>query len=301
MTTVTVPFEEPAKPVGHPLVRTLRAILVERRLPTALAQGLDRLLVRVGWPTRVRRVGAYRFHTRRLTADEFYLRDVVERGEYRRSGYEVRPGDTVVDVGANIGSFAIPAALASGTGRVIAVEPARDNLAMLLRNLAANGADRVTVEPVAIAATSGSMTLRHDPGNTGGHRLVGDFFSTTSGSEDAPAADASVETVTVVTLAELFRRHAVDRCDLLKLDCEGAEFAILAGLSPSLAARIARIVLEYHADDPASKSAAWATLAERLATLGFVIDWHVDFDRTRLGLLFARRVEDSPPPSGFGE
>src|SRR5689334_13240688 len=72
----------------------------------------------------------------------------------------VRPGATVVDVGANIGYNTIHAARVAGpVGRVFAVEPTPDNLEVLRGNLRAAGTANVIVVPVAAGRVAGTRTL----------------------------------------------------------------------------------------------------------------------------------------------
>src|SRR4051812_47459761 len=63
---------------------------------------------------------------------------------------EIRPDDTVLDVGANEGYFTVLAAQLAYRGRVIAVEPQARCLEALTRNLAANGIQSCTILPVAL-------------------------------------------------------------------------------------------------------------------------------------------------------
>jgi hypothetical protein len=55
-----------------------------------------------------------------------------------------------------------------------------------------------------------------------------------------------VATVRVITLDDVFAQAGVDRCDLLKLDCEGAEYDVLCGAAPATLARISYIAAEWH-------------------------------------------------------
>lgn len=72
----------------------------------------------------------------------------------------VGAGATVVDVGANIGYNTLHAARrAAPRGRVMAVEPAPDNVAVLCRNVAAVGLANVLVAPVAAGRTAGERDL----------------------------------------------------------------------------------------------------------------------------------------------
>src|SRR5947209_3841260 len=62
-----------------------------------------------------------------------------ERAEIETARAETKAGTTAIDVGANVGIFTVPLALAVGAdGRVIAVEPAGENVAQLERNVALN-------------------------------------------------------------------------------------------------------------------------------------------------------------------
>src|SRR5205814_10617535 len=66
----------------------------------------------------------------------------------------IRPGATVIDVGANIGYNTVYAAgLTGANGRVIAVEPASDNIRVLRENLGANPIENVTVHQCAAGRT----------------------------------------------------------------------------------------------------------------------------------------------------
>ena len=70
----------------------------------------------------------------------------------------VRPDATVIDVGANIGYNSIRAALRAGPrGRVVAVEPTPDTLAVLRHNIAASGPANIDIAPVAAGSIAGEQ------------------------------------------------------------------------------------------------------------------------------------------------
>jgi hypothetical protein len=79
--------------------------------------------------------------------------------------------------------------------------------------------------------------------------------------------------VQAVTLADLLT--PIDRCALLKLDCEGAEFEILEALPSALASRIDQIAMEYHT--PPNGAAKVARLFDLFAGWGFRILHHEAF------------------------
>ena len=148
---------------------------------------------------------------------------VYERQVSVRFRAEVRPGMTVVDVGANLGYYSVIALGRSApAGRLIAFEPDPANHALLLRNLRPFG-DRATVLRRAVAAAPGTLTLHRHRDDKGKHSVFA-----------APDLDAgiSVESVTLdAALLDLGR----PRVDVIKLDVEGAEPLALAGVSETLA------------------------------------------------------------------
>lgn len=144
------------------------------------------------------------------------------------------PGATVVDVGANIGCNTVHAATRVGpTGRVIAVEPAGDNLEVLRRNVAQNGLTNVEIMEMAAGAERGTRTfyLRGDIS------AVNSFYV-----ESVYASVTDVVSVPVAPLDDLVKGEA----DLVKIDVEGAELEVLAGMPRLLSASRLRLVVEWH-------------------------------------------------------
>ena len=73
----------------------------------------------------------------------------------------------------------------------------------------------------------------------------------------------------MISLATLFERYKIERCDFLKLDCEGCEFEIVLESDPVLMRRIDRIVMEYH--DHRSNRFSHRDLLQALERLGFEV------------------------------
>jgi len=136
----------------------------------------------------------------------------------------VRPGMTVVDIGANVGYYTLLAAKLTGpSGHVYAFEPSPENFRLLQRNVEANGYQNVTLVPKAVSAASGKASLTLDRSSSGGHSL----------SQFRGGAD-SVE-VETVSLDDFFAGPQPTAIDVLKMDAEGAETGILAGMQGVLA------------------------------------------------------------------
>jgi FkbM family methyltransferase len=142
-----------------------------------------------------------------------YCRGRPDWDEMGLLAHYLRPGDAVIDVGANIGSYTLLAAkLVGAAGRVDAFEPAPRTAARLRENLALNGFSWVVVHEAAAGAEIHTV------------RFV-DALGATSHIAVASEAGAGIE-VPMVRLDDLLgeRRYA-----LAKLDIEGAELAAFQG------------------------------------------------------------------------
>jgi FkbM family methyltransferase len=158
--------------------------------------------------------------------------------DYSQLGRPLVKGNTIIDVGANIGCFTLFAAHQTGpTGRVIAVEPNGETFGQLKRNLALNGLQNVKTLALAIAGQPGIVQL---------HRHPNALFSSIYQSVDGRNNNGDVEEVQAITFDQLLKEQGIDRCHFLKLDCEGAEHGIVSGMSVETAARIDQIGMELH-------------------------------------------------------
>jgi FkbM family methyltransferase len=220
------------------LASGLRTLLVERKPPYQVAQAWHRTMRTVGLRETTMRAGAFQFRVRRLTCDVNFVHNVVRDKEYFPPEITIAPTDTIVDIGGNIGTFAVLAASMVPQGRVITVEPDPENLRLLRYNLALNDA-QVTVLPYAVAATPG--TIPFYAASEGGYHTI----------LPERGATHTVTRVEAKTLASILAD--VDRCHLLKIDCEGAEYEFLPTLPPDVAARIDQIAMEYHRVPDAEK------------------------------------------------
>jgi FkbM family methyltransferase len=166
---------------------------------------------------------------------------IKDKKEYDIVRQDFAPGMTVIDIGANQGFFTIHAA--SKGARVIAVEPSRTNLGLLKENVEQNNlANNVVCINCAVSDKIGKATMFETFSDRG--RYLSTFVSIV----DRDRGDVSVREseVRVITLDELFASNGIEACDLLKMDCEGSEYAILSSTSPETFSRIKNISFEFH-------------------------------------------------------
>jgi FkbM family methyltransferase len=168
---------------------------------------------------------------RSAPTDRQILHRIFARDEYRLNAIPPDAWDTVIDVGAHIGLFALRSALIAR--RILCYEPARDNYSVLQHNLAHPDYSHIRAFPLAVSGRPGLHTL-HLSENPAAHSVL---------SRNAPGAHVEVS---ALTLENIFSAHEIQKCDLLKLDCEGSEYEILGAVSDHLWARIQRIHMEYH-------------------------------------------------------
>jgi len=137
----------------------------------------------------------------------------------------------IIDIGANIGDFSIQIASLYPNSTVYAVEPIKSTFLMLNFHVNLNSKSNIFLNQLAI----GSSTEQISMGSS--HATSSKFFKS-----------VDVETVNQETLVKFFHENKIARCDLMKLDCEGAEWEIIMG-SDDVIKLVDRIVMEYHCVD----------------------------------------------------
>jgi FkbM family methyltransferase len=151
----------------------------------------------------------------------------------RREYGEVDRFRTIVDIGANIGTFAIHAALSNPQARVYCYEPEKKNFDCLRNNIEVNRlGDRVFLFQRAVASYNGPREL-----------AVGDSLSN---SFVIVPPGATRQPVICTTLRSIIESRNLGVVDLLKMNCEGGEYEILESCSNADFDRILNIRLEYH-------------------------------------------------------
>lgn len=227
------------------------------------------------------------FALRPGTNDDVIYKSVVTENEYRVP--DDLTGAIVVDIGVHVGAFSY-LALTRGAASVYGFEPEPSNYARACENLAPFG-ERVQLSNRAVWRSDAPASQLHffpstDRANTGGGTLIWD---TDGPMVDAAPLDQVIEEVT---------GGGYKNIDLLKIDCEGAEFPIL--LTSRLLDRIDRIVGEYHelraqppahAAIPAVGEFTLDVLVAGLERAGFKVESQRQATGTYgdLGLFFARR------------
>lgn len=213
-----------------------------RELDLFLAHNLPGDFLKDRYPRGMRRLAEYGFFRKgyvvetkygfKMNADRldvvkwyvFYfghLEPQISRAWYNK----LQPGDHVLDIGGNVGYHALLAAsLVGETGKVTTFEPSQHISDQLRANIALNNFNNIEVKQMAVLDTSEEVKLYF-----GGESVQG------NSSTIAENATAKFEEVTAVTFDEVLSMVDPSRLRLIKIDVEGAEDKVLAGLTRNIA------------------------------------------------------------------
>ncbi len=210
-----------------------------------------------------------RFNLRGGTDDHHVLFEILITNCYDEA--EISSGAVVVDIGANIGCFSLKAAQTAG--RVLSYEPFPPNYDLLRENIALNKAENIEVYNVAVGGKAGKSVL-----------FLPDNDSFVGRVSLHPGRGTRTVECASITLDQVLLDNNLDAIDLLKIDCQGAEYEILYSADTETLRRVQQIITECEQyDDPPEWSIK--ALSAHLQNQGFKV-------RTHRNLLYAWRREN---------
>jgi FkbM family methyltransferase len=184
-----------------------------------------------------------------------YVLGTAERAMQAFLAEHIHVGDVVLDLGANVGYFALTAAALTGpSGRVIAYEPMPRNAEALRANIAANRLRHVDVVEAAVSDRAGRAILHLNESDQEASLVHGGI-----------AASLSVSSVTIDD--EMSRRALSP--NLIKIDVEGAEEIVVRGMPATLKRARPVIVCEMHVDLPVLDGPVPSLLSDA----GYELSW----------------------------
>eukprot|EP00933_Yihiella_yeosuensis_P016610 TRINITY_DN14113_c1_g2_i4.p1 TRINITY_DN14113_c1_g2~~TRINITY_DN14113_c1_g2_i4.p1 ORF type:complete len:383 (+),score=60.18 TRINITY_DN14113_c1_g2_i4:113-1261(+) len=165
----------------------------------------------------------------------------------------IQPGSTVIDIGANVGSYAIPLAIYLGLdGLVVAAEPFQTVFQILTANSAINGLRNLRTRQVGLGANEERVRARGpklEEWNNAGMARVFRPFEDKHAETFHYKANSEEETISVTTLDKLVEQEELQKVDLVKVDVEGHLKAVLEGGQETLRRLRPIIVAEHSGDD----------------------------------------------------
>lgn len=162
--------------------------------------------------------------------DEIFINEV-----YNPPPLTIKKGDTVIDIGANIGVFSLYAAR-QGAKHIYSIDPIPENTSLIRQNFKINKLKQPKIYTKAILDKQ--ATAKFYLGDIDSHGLVSnkkpnDIFNTST-------------KVKTDTLANIITSNHLDKIDYLKMDCEGSEGLIISTLPMRFWKKINKVAIEYH-------------------------------------------------------
>jgi FkbM family methyltransferase len=236
-----------------------------RLVNTAVNDTLNGVLrsARVPFVARTVWGGEFRGNTADIIQRYIYLYGIWEPNLTAWLSERLRPGDTFVDIGANIGYYAVLAGkLVGPQGRIVAVEPFPKTLESLVANVKANGLTNVRFVAEAVSDIESTVPLFEAPvHNVGANSIV------------AIPHFRAIGTVAARPIAAILRADEIQRARVVKIDVEGVEVEAVHGLLPALRdiRNDCELVIEVGGAPPPARDAltAFRQIYDALATLGF--------------------------------
>ena len=193
--------------------------------------------------------------------------------EYEAPGFEIKENDTIIDVGGHIGLFMLFCEQFCHKGKIYCFEPASDNYKIFLDNTKLNNFKNVFPFNIAVSKQDGKIPLYLND-DTSGHSI---FLKNSNSIQ-----------VDSITLQKIFDLNNIEKCNLLKLDCEGSEYEIIDSLPESYFSMIDKMIIEYHFAEKYPK--LLINLIKKLELTSFSVDVKKLSDD--MGLIFAIKPTD---------
>lgn len=139
----------------------------------------------------------------------------------------------IVDVGANTGYFALRMKQLYPESKIICFEPYPPCVSQLKETISINGLENVEIKELAVSDIAEKSKLYIHPTNIAGHSIF---------SENVSENFVEIKSITLREVVKLIKHHKF--CNLLKLDCEGAEYPIVKSINFELNKYFPKIIYE---------------------------------------------------------
>ncbi len=193
----------------------------------------------------------------------YLYQELIAKETYFRHGVDVRDGDCVVDIGANVGMFSLAVAQRARNLRQLAFEPMPRVFDLLRLNTELHKLDIEHVQ-AGIADRERTASFRFYPNlslisggfaDAGDRAAVAAYLKDQDGAGESPELlnellDERLETeqveVQLQPLSQVMRERQIERIDLLKIDVQKSELEVLQGIEAADWPKIQQVVIEVH-------------------------------------------------------
>ena len=200
--------------------------------------------------------------------DFYVLTNVWLLEEYDNKKIQIKKDDVIIDIGAHIGLFTIYVSQFCNDCRIYCYEPIKENYDLLVDNIKLNNIKNTTIYQKDVTDKSSIVRI---------------FLNQDNAAHSIFTESNKYEDIESISLKDIFDSNKIQKCDLLKLDCEGSEYIILNSLPDFYFQRIKKIVMEYHMAD--KKPELLENLIKKLRELDYKVD--IRKNTTDSGIIFA--------------
>jgi FkbM family methyltransferase len=182
---------------------------------------------------------------------------------------QLSDGDTHIDIGANIGYYALQACrLVGDSGQVWAAEPMEKNLVRLRENIELNGYNNIRIVPKAVSDTVEQSEMAvTEKSNLGTIMDVSDH--SVNELVDERMQESMTQEIEVTTLDQLIKDHSIERVDSVRMDIEGAELDAVNGMKETLQTNAVDLHIELHLGHYDNPEDEYRPMFEWLKTCGY--------------------------------
>ncbi len=165
-------------------------------------------------------IAIVRGHTMYLDPADFAVSEEISKGDYESSEVSVvtkliKPTDTILDLGANIGYFTMLFSDLASSGNVHAFEPSPRTFGFLQKNISANGMKNVVLHETAVGEHDGEADLYINEYNRGDNRVY-------------PSFNAKGVRIRMSKVDSIIPSNT--KVDMIKIDIQGFEVHALRGM-----------------------------------------------------------------------
>jgi FkbM family methyltransferase len=169
-------------------------------------------------------------------ADLSMFSEIWYREFYNPPFFSIKNKDIIIDIGANNGYFSIYASSLAKNGMIYSFEPAPDLYEIIKKNIDINKISNIKIFNSGVAGNDTKLNFYLSKGHNGCHSLY------------RRSPDDEEIRIDAVNLENFCFDKKIEKINLLKLDCEGAEYEIILNFSINFLEKIEKITMEYHDD-----------------------------------------------------
>ena len=174
--------------------------------------------------------------------------------DYEMPGFSINKEDIVIDIGAHIGLFSLFASQYCKNGKIFSYEPIKENYNILKENIEVNKIENIISFNSAVSKQTNKLKI---------------FINSDDSAHSIFESEKNFIEVDSTTIKSIFDKNKIENCNLLKFDCEGAEYQIIESIPKEYFFKIKKMIIEYHLAN--EKPEMYKKLIENLKNNSFEI------------------------------